>query len=50
MVWSSQSCPKNENTFIDVTWPAISGFANADLGEQNEFQTKIGKFDAGVFF
>ena len=46
MVGSSHSCPKNEKKFIDVTWPVISGFA---LGRKNEFQTKMGNFDAGVF-
>ena len=35
---------------IDVTGPVISGFANTDLGRKNEFQTKMGNFDAGVFF
>ena len=50
MVWSSHSCLKNEKNFIDVTWPVMSGFANANYGGQNEFQTKMENFDAGVFF
>ena len=49
MVRSSPLCSKNENKFSDVTWPVISGFKNADLGGQNEFQTKIGNFDAALF-
>ena len=36
--------------FSDVTLPVVSGFANADLGGKNEFQTKIGNFDSVVFF
>ena len=50
MLGSSHSCPKNEKKIIDVTGPVISCFANADLGGKNEFQTKVGNFDAGVFF
>ena len=51
MVGSSHSYPKNEKKKnIDVTGPVISGFANTDLGRKNEFQTKMGNFDAGVFF
>ena len=49
MVRSSHLCSKNEKKFSDVTWPVISGFKNADLGGQNEFQTKMENFDA-VFF
>ena len=47
---SSNSRLKNEKKIIDVNWSVISSFANADLGRKNEFQTKIGHFDAGVFF
>ena len=49
MVRSSHLCSKNEKKFSDVTWAVIPGFKNADLGGQNEFQTKMGNFDA-VFF
>ena len=41
---------KMKRKIIDVTGPVISGFANTDLGRKNEFQTKMGNFDAGVFF
>ena len=50
MVRSSPLCSKNEKKFSDVTWPVISDLKNADLGGQNEFQTKMGNFDAVFFY
>ena len=50
MVRSSHLCSKNEKKFSDVTWAVIPGFKNADLGGQNEFQTKMGNFDAVFFY
>lgn len=49
MMLSWHLCSKNEKMFSDVTWPVISGFKNADLGGQNEFQPKMGNFDAEFF-
>ena len=50
MMRSSHLCSKNEKKFSDVTWAVIPGFKNADLGGQNEFQTKMGNFDAVFFY
>lgn len=50
MMLSWHLCSKNEKMFSDVTWPVISGFKNAELGGQNEFQLKMGNFDAEFFW
>ena len=34
---------------LDQLYPVITGFAHADLGGQNKFQTKMGNFH-GEFF